>query len=281
MNKILILLLAALATTSASATCTPKVDGAEMAKAWAEKRPISGLDDELSMTDAECIRASFQQALVKQAGAVVGYKVGLTNPKVQKALGHDAPLGGELMANMLLPSPAVVAVGFGTRPLMEADLLVEVADDGINAATTPAEVMQHLAGIKPFIELPDLLIDPQVPLNGVRMTAINVGARLGIVGPTLPAAPELTEYLASTTVVLSDGSGKTLTQGQGSDILGHPLNAMIWLVKDLAKQGKRLRKGDLVSLGSFNPPLKPEAGQEITVSYPGVPGMQGATVRFE
>jgi 2-keto-4-pentenoate hydratase len=91
----------------------------------------------------------------------------------------------------------------------------------------------------------------------------------------------LTQYLASTAVVLLDSRGKTLAQGKGSDILGHPLNAVIWLVNDLAKQGKRLKKGDLVSLGSFNPPLKPEAGQEITVSYPGVPGLQRATVRFE
>lgn len=61
------------------------------------------------------------------------------------------------------------------------------------------------------------------------------------VGPTLPVSTDLTQYLASTAVVLSDSSGKTLAQDKGSDILGHPLSAVIWLVNDLAKQGKRLK----------------------------------------
>lgn len=281
MNKILASLLGSIALCSHALACSPKLPGSDLAAAWQAKQPVSGLDIDLTMADAECIRTHFQQALQDKAGRVVGYKVGLTNPAVQKALGHDAPIGGELMAGMLLTSPAVVPARFGTRPLMEADLLVEVADEGINRATTPDEVMQHLSGIRPFIELPDLMIDPKVAINGIRLTALNVGARLGVVGPALPAASALTEALAGMSVQLSDASGKVLAKGKGSDILGHPLNAVLWLVGDLARQGRQLRKGDLISLGSFNAPLKPEAGQEITVTYPGLPGMQSASVRFE
>lgn len=280
MKKILAGFCVTMLLAGASHACTPKVDVATLFEAWRSKQAIQGLDIELSMAEAECIRAHFQKALEASAGAAIGYKVGLTNAKVQKALGHDAPISGKLLASMLLPDGVQLPAQFGTRPLMEADLLVEVGDDAINTAKTAADVLPHLSRILPFIELPDLLIDPKTPISGIRLTALNVGARLGVVGQPLDARSVRLEDLASMQVLMQDGEGKTLAQGKGSDILDHPLNAVVWLIKDLALRGERLKKGDLISLGSFNPPIKPQAGQKISVSYPGLPGMQEVRVGF-
>ena len=281
MNIFRVYFLALLVSSGPLLACTTSVDVPRMLSDWSNRQPVRGLEGEISMTEAECIRTEFQQGLVVRAGKQVGYKLGLTNANVQKALGHDAPISGALMASMLLPDGSELPAQFGTRPLMEADLLVEVADEGINEAQSPAEVIQHLSGVIPFIELPDLLVDPQVKINGARLVALNVGARLGIVGKTLPASPAQLDALAAMTVVLTDENGKVLAQGHGSDILGHPLNAVIWLAKDLSRHGQRLKKGDLISLGSFNAPLKPLQGQSVTVSYQGLPGMGTASVRFK
>jgi 2-keto-4-pentenoate hydratase len=37
----------------------------------------------------------------------------------------------------------------------------------------------------------------------------------------------------------------------------------------------------VLSLGSFTPPLKPEAGMTVTVRYEGLPGNPAVTVRFK
>jgi hypothetical protein len=42
-----------------------------------------------------------------------------------------------------------------------------------------------------------------------------------------------------------------------------------------------IAEGDVLSLGSFTPPLKPEAGMTVTVRYEGLPGNPAVTVRFK
>jgi 2-keto-4-pentenoate hydratase len=92
--------------------------------------------------------------------------------------------------------------------------------------------------------------------------------------------PKLTDALREMTVRVVDGSGRELDAGRGTAILGHPLNAVIWLAADLKRSGIVLKPGDLLSLGAFSRPLVPQAGQDIRVVYQGLPGTPTASVRF-
>jgi 2-keto-4-pentenoate hydratase len=57
---------------------------------------------------------------------------------VQKRFNHDAPLRGTLFKSMLVADGAELPVSFGTRPVFEADMIVEVADPAALAkADTP------------------------------------------------------------------------------------------------------------------------------------------------
>ena len=89
------------------------------------------------------------------------------------------------------------------------------------------------------------------------------------------------DALASMQVVLADGSGAELGKGKGSDILEHPLNAVVWLAGALAKEGLAMKPGDLISLGSFSPLLPPKPGLKATVTYQGLPGAQPVSVQFK
>ena len=66
----------------------------------------------------------------------------------------------------------------------------------------------------------------------------------------------------------------------GRDVLEHPLNAVVWLAQDLQKQGLSLKKGDLVSVGSFSKLMPPKAGQKVEVQYQGLPDNPSVTVGF-
>lgn len=281
MRRTLLASLLLAVSLSAAAECPAPERIAQMADEWSNIKPITGMPASIAMTDAECIQARLVAQLAGKLGQPVGYKAGLTNAAVQQRFGHDAPVRGTLLAGMLLPDGSAVSAKFGARPLMEADLLVEVADDGINAAVTPDEVMRHLSRIIPFIELPDLVVDPQTKLTGTHLVAINVGARLGVMGAAIPASPTLVEPLGAMTVHLKDQDGNEIAKGAGTAILGHPLNAVVWLARDLARVGGRLKKGDLLSLGSFNAPLPPQAGQRISVIYEGLPGKPTVSVSFQ
>ncbi|MCX7965622.1 MAG: hypothetical protein N2596_03235, partial [Syntrophorhabdaceae bacterium] len=147
------------------------------------------------------------------------------------------------------------------RSMFEGDLLVRVGNDAINDATTPEEALKNLEAVIPFIELPDLVYDPNVKMNGPAIAAINVGARYGVMGDpiVLEATKEWMERLKNFTLQIYDGAGVLLTDGKGSALLGDPLTVVLWIKDSLLKEGKKLKKGDILSLGTIGRmmPVKP------------------------
>ena len=250
------------------------------------RRPAADLPATLTMADAACTRSRLQQRLAGQAGRLVGYKAGLTNPAVQKRFNTDQPVWGALYTNMLLNSGATVDAAFGSRPLYEADMLVRVKSAAINEAKTPAEVLAQVDQIIPFIELPDLIVETPAQINGAVLSALNVGARLGVRGAPLMVPQDavgqarVLNELRDMNVRLVDAADAPLGGGKGSDVLGHPLNAVVWLAQALKAEGLSLRPGQVVSLGSFSALLPPKAGLKVTAQYDGVTGLQPVTVSF-
>ncbi len=275
--------LAALSWSAAShAACMSDAEVAALLDSYNKRQPAANPEG-LSASDGECTREKLNKLLQAQMGPPVGYKAGLTNPAVQKRFEYDSPVWGTLYGPMLLKSGAVVDAAFGARPLFEADLLVRVSDEAINRATTPAEVLRAIDQVIPFIELPDLMVQTPAPpkLNGAGITAINVGARLGVVGTPI-AIQDSVEFSNAlrdmVTIVKADGA--EIDRGKGSDVLGHPLNAVVWLAKDMARNGKSMKKGDLISLGSFSRLTPPKPGLAVEVIYEGLPGNPSVNVSF-
>ncbi|MDD2991486.1 MAG: hypothetical protein PHI64_21335 [Zoogloea sp.] len=267
----------------AHAVCPTDLEAAAVAAAIVARQPVPLPAGEMSMADGLCGQGKVVRFLGQAFGPVAGYKAGLTNPAVQKRFKHDAPLRGTLFASMLVQDGAELPAVFGARPVMEADLLVEVADPAALArAQTPLEALRALRTYAPFIELPDLMVDDPSKLGGPMLAMINVGARAGVVGRSVPvkATPELAEAFAAMTVTMTEGDAAVLDSGKGSATLGNPLNAAIWLARDLAAVGTPLQRGDRLSLGSFTKLVPPKPGMSVRATYDGLPGNPAVAVRF-
>jgi 2-keto-4-pentenoate hydratase len=275
-------LLLALAASLVQAACLSDTEAAALVANYLNKQPAANPDG-LSDADGECTRAKVNKYLLQQVGGkMVGYKAGLTNPAVQKRFNASAPVYGVLYQPMLLRDGATVDANFGARPLYEADLLVRVRDSLVNDAKTPEEVVRHLDQVIPAIELPDLVVAAPPKLNGAAIAAINVGARYFVLGAPIPVVPttKVADALRTMIVVITGPEGE-LDRGKGSDVLEHPLNAVIWLAQELKRQGLALQKGNLVSVGSFSKLLPPKAGTKIEVQYRGLPGDPVVHVNFK
>lgn len=274
-----IILAALLAAGTASADCAGDAEISAYVDAYLSRTPAKALGADGSLEDALCTQGKLIAALEPEMGPVVGYKVGLTSKPAQEHFGVSEPVMGVLYRDMLLEDGAEVPAGFGTVPLIEADLLLVVGDNGIREATTPDEVVAHLSALRPFIELPDLTFAEGEPVNGITLTAIGVAARLGVVGTDIPVEDPaaISQALASMTVTLAAADGTTLTEAPGAAVLGHPANAVLWLMS----KGVTLRAGDVVSVGSFGPLLPiAKAGDGATLTYAGLPGDPTVSVRF-
>ncbi|MCU0969914.1 MAG: fumarylacetoacetate hydrolase, partial [Rubrivivax sp.] len=245
-------------------------------------QPVPNPPADLTLEGAACGARKFVAALEPTHGRVVGYKAGLTNPAVQQRFGLSAPLRGTLLAGMLLVDGAEVPARFGARPFLEPDLMVEVGSSAIHDARTPEEALRHLRAVIPFIELPDTLVADPSKINAPTLVLNNVGARLGVRGAPIPVRADaaFADALRDMTVRTVDSTGKEIGAAKGTAILGHPLNAVIWIAADLKKAGITLQPGDLLSLGAFG--MGPaEAGKTVRVTYEGLPGNPQVAVRFK
>lgn len=282
-------LLACMATLAGCATAPPDpptcptgAETAERVQRYVALSQVPNPPASLTMEGAVCGAAKFVAALEPTHGKVVGYKAGLTNPQVQQRFGIGSPLRGTLLEKMLLPDNAEVPARFGARPFLEPDLVVEVKSAAIHDAKTPQEVLAHLSAVVPFIELPDTLVEDPARINAPTLALINVGARLGVLGAKVPVRNDaaFADALRDMTVTTVDGNGKALAQAKGTAILGHPLNAVIWLAAELKKSGITLKPGDLLSLGAFGAgPVS--VGTTVRVTYEGLPGNPSVSVRFK
>lgn len=280
-SKIAVLVTSLLLPAAASAACPDAAEVERFAAEWQAGKPAKGMAVE-TIADAACARDRFVAVLEKGGGKPVGYKAALTAKAVQERFKADAPVHGVLLDGMILQDGATVPAAFGARPVFEADMLLVVKDDGINAARTPEEAIRHISAMRPFIELPDLVLGPGEKLEGPQLLAINAGARFGVAGAEIPLPPtaETVRMLADVKVVMTDGTGAPLAEGLGAATLGNPLNSVIWLAADLAASGKKLKAGDLVSVGSFSPLLPPKPGQGVQVRYEGMPGTPKVSLTF-
>ena len=270
----------------AQAECLTDAQASALVDNYIARKPADNPPTQ-SEADGACSRPKVNALLQRHYGPVIGYKAGLTNPAVQKRFNTDKPVWGKLYEGMVLANGAAVDAAFGARPLFEADMLVRVKSAQINQAKTPLQVLEAIDQVIPFIELPDLVVQAPPKLNGAGVSAINVGARLGVAGAPLAVPAYRAERyaflqaLADMQVSLTDGAGTRLGGGKGSDILEHPLNAVVWLAQALAQEGLAMQPGDLISLGSFSPLLPPKAGLSVTATFEGLPGAEPVRVSFK
>lgn len=256
-----------------------------LVKNYFEKSVVHSFPSRITLEEASSMQAGFIKEIGKRLGPQVGYKAGLSNRTIQKRFGIAHPLRGALLEKMLLPSGSTVTADFGALPVLEGDLIVRIGNDDINDVGTIEETLHSIDAVIPFIELPDLLFAKEISLNAAMITAVNLGARLGVVGEPVPVLSpgDWEERLKNMRVEITDETGKKIAAGHGNSLLGNPLEVVLWIRDSLKAEGKKLKKGDLLSLGSLTPMIPVKSGSAIRAAYMGLDSKKTVevTVRFE
>ena len=271
MRRLLLASLIAL-PFAAQAACPDADAVGRLAEALLDNRPSPAFTGMTSLEDGFCAQAQLLEVLRQSWGRPVGYKVGLTSAPVQQRFGVNHPVRGVLMeSSVSLRDGAEVPARFGAVPVIESDFLMRVRDAGINqAGRDRLAILRHIDVVIPYIELPDLVLSGG--FDGPNLLAINVGARLGVVGTPIPVEPtqDFVDRLGSMTVTMVDDRGQERARAPGTAALGHPLDVVAFLIEDLARAGLRLETGQLLSVAGYSPTLPLEAGRTYTVRYEGL-----------
>ena len=201
-----------------------------------------------SMDEAYAIQERFMAALAGRHGGPVGYKIGLTSRAMQEMCRIDTPLGGTVLAGRVFQNGASVPLGDLVHPGIEFEIAVRLGRD-----LTPDEapfrrevVAEAVSGVAPAFEIVD---DRQADYGGLdplTLVADNAWNEGVVLGEFTSDWPEL-----DTVQGIVELNGGRIAEGRGTDILGHPLNPVVWLADNLAARGLTLRRGDFVMTGNL------------------------------
>ncbi|SPM34836.1 2-keto-4-pentenoate hydratase [Mycobacterium rhizamassiliense] len=224
--------------------------------------PIRDIVGDRDIAAAYTVQRLLTEDSTARGRYIVGHKIGLTSPAVQRQLGVDQPDSGVLFQDMQVAHRSTVPIGRLLQPKVEAEIAFILSADLDDDLSEQA--IRLAAGIAmPAIEIVDSRVRDW-SISIVDTIADNGSSALFVLGgPTVSAAD--VDFCARTMHLSEDGV--LVSQGRGSDCLGSPLIALQWLARTARDNGSPLRAGHIVLSGALGPmvPVRPGSTYVATI----------------
>lgn len=187
---------------------------------------------------------------------IAGYKVSMTSKETQAIANTHEPAYGTLLSTYIQQSGDTVKLSSLFSPLIEPEIMFVLTDD-LSPNASEAEILEK-SKICAGLEIPDARYRDWFP-NFSLADLLCDNTATGLVVLSEPIAPLSFEDLAKVEMALFH-NGEKISEGISSAVLGNPVSAVAWLSQKLAQQNKTLKKGMVISSGTFISPLVAKKG---------------------
>ncbi len=246
-------------------TAHARAGEAEMAQALlaaeAAGEPIPMVSREAPDLDLEAAYR-VQRAYVERRlenDSIAGFKAGLTGRLGQLWFGLGEPVSGVLFASGMSGGDATIDLAAYRRLIVETEIAL-VAGARIAAPVADVAALKALIrAVAPAIELPEGGFVSPRRISGVDIVAANVSAARYILGAER-AVDGLD--LGGLAVTLS-ADGREVSAGEGSDVMGDPWAAALWLVNAALKRGWTVEPGHVLSTGVIGERVEARPGRYV------------------
>ena len=224
-----------------------------------------------TVDEAYAVQEGFHTRMAEVHGRIAGYKVALTTPVMQQMVGFHAPIAGAILGGTMHSSPVTLRRIDYVRLGIECEIAVELGMD-LPAAKAPYSrdlVADAVAAVIPAFEVvDDRQADyAQLAAHVLSLIADNAWNAGVVLGSPLREWHSLDLAAARGAMALN---GVVVGEGHGRDVMGHPFEALTWLVNMLAQQGKSLTQRMIVMTGSIVATRFVDAGDVASFSMDGM-----------
>lgn len=215
--------------------------------------PLDALPADLrpdSESDAYAIQRALHGLLSASGlGPVVGHKIGCTTPVMQAFLKIPNPCGGGVFEKTVHRSPALIAHADFVRVGVECEIVARLKSS-LPPRQAPYgfdEVAAAIGSVMPGMEIVDARYVDYTRLDTPTLIAddfFDAGCVLGE-EQVYEAGMPLDAVVGVTRI-----NGVEVGRGRGADVMGHPVNALVWLANQRSVLGQGITAGEFVFLGS-------------------------------
>ncbi|MFE5286006.1 2-keto-4-pentenoate hydratase [Nocardia sp. NPDC056611] len=228
---------------------------AEAAESGNPVRPVRDLIGADDVRRAYAVQRIGVRTRLEAGAQLVGRKIGLTSPAVQKQLGVDQPDFGVLFSDMNVAETTTAQRPPLLQPKVEAELAfilgADLDGDQLDAITARGAVDYAVAALE--------IVDSRIADWDITFgdtVADNASSGWFALGTQRLSLDEFEPRDVAMAMTFDD---EVVAVGTGSACLGDPLNALAWLARTAREFGAPLQAGEIILTGALGPmaPLRP------------------------
>lgn len=233
----------------------------EIVTSWREHRPLPNIDETLTIASAYRVQTRSVRTRLQDARPA-GFKAGLTSAPAQARFKANHAVAGVLFAEGERKSADTLRLSELRGLYVELELAMRIGKPIHNPLADMAALREHVDGIAPALELPNIdYANPQA-LDIVDLIATNVSAANYILGDFV--SPQLRD--PNSVAVRLKCNDQEVMSGKARDALGDQWHAALWLVNTMLEQGWKLEPGQILLTGALGRAI-PAAVGRCVASY--------------
>ncbi|MDR1376537.1 MAG: 2-oxopent-4-enoate hydratase, partial [Synergistaceae bacterium] len=210
-------------------------------KAQKEAIPVpSKYRQDFTLEEAYGVQICIKEAKGAQGRRVVGKKIGFTGRGMRRQFGIDTPDYGNLFDDQMFVQGTTLDTVKFVKPRVEGEIAFLLKKDLAGPSVTVYDVLDATQGVMACLEFVDSRWDFDITF--MDSIADNGGCGGFLLGSRMLDLKGLDlRYIA----MFMTKNGELMYSGTGVEVMGDPLNAVVWLTNKLTEHGTHLKAGDI------------------------------------
>lgn len=220
----------------------------------------------LDLDDGYLIQDCMLDERRRDGEVLVGAAVSAIGRTTPPQMAVDEPLYRWLTDGMHIGPGASLPRSSLLRPRVRPEIAFIVDRDMDDPATSAADVMDACAAVLPALVVVDYRLRQAVVRPG-DVVAICAATSRFVLGETAVA---LDDVNLTTTRCVLECNGAVVTVATGTELPGHPADAVAWLVRRVVSRGATVESGMVVLSGGLRGSVAVDTGDTVTARFDGI-----------